>query len=91
MPEPPPTYSKEEFARRGDELYEQHVRPNVRDEDEGKYVAIDIITGDFEIDESDLAASDRLQARSPGSQTWLTRVGSRYYHRFGPRRGRKMA
>ena len=37
-----PRYSKEEFARRGDQIYEQEIRPNVAAEDHGKYVAIDI-------------------------------------------------
>ena len=35
-------YSKEEFARRGDAIYESAVRPNLSPEDTGKFVAIDI-------------------------------------------------
>jgi hypothetical protein len=36
-----PCYSKEEFARRGDELYEAQVRPQVEEGNHGKIVAID--------------------------------------------------
>ena len=34
-------YSKEEFARRGDAIYESAVRPNLSPEDTGKFVAIE--------------------------------------------------
>lgn len=72
-----PRYSKEEFARRGDEIYERAVRPHVGEDDLGKFVVIDIETDDFEVDADELAASDRLLARNPNAQVWLTRVGSR--------------
>jgi hypothetical protein len=56
-------YSKEEFARRGDEIYESQVRPQVEAGNHGKIVAIDIETGDFEVDKSEIAACDRLSIR----------------------------
>jgi hypothetical protein len=80
-----PRYSKEEFARRGDEIYEREVLPRLTSEDEGKYALIDIETGDYEIDRDELAASDRLFARRPDAQIWFRQVGSRYARRFGPR------
>jgi hypothetical protein len=78
-------YSKEEFARRGDEIYEHDIRPLVEAGNEGKYVALDIETGAYEIDSDELAASDRLLARRPEAQIWLRQIGSRYARRFGPR------
>jgi hypothetical protein len=87
MHSPQPLYSKEEFARRGDDIYEHTVLPRLKPEDQGKFVAIDIQTEAFEIDHDELAASDRLLAKHPNAQTWLKRVGSRYVRRFGPRAG----
>ncbi len=81
-----PRYSKEEFARRGDAIYERDIRPLVEPGNESKFVVIDIETGAYEMDTDELAASDRLLARVPKAQAWLRRVGSRYAHRFGPRR-----
>jgi hypothetical protein len=78
-----PRYSKEEFARRGDEIYERELRANLEDGNHGKFVAIEIETGAYEIDDNELAASDRLVARVPNAQVWLRRVGSRYARRFG--------
>jgi hypothetical protein len=80
-----PRYSMEEFARRGDEIYDRNIAPQVTAENEGKYVLIDIETGDYEIDADEIAASDRLLARHPEAQVWMTRMGSRYAYRFGPR------
>ena len=42
-------YSKEEFARRGNEIYHTQVRPQVEEGNHGKIVAIDIETGAFEV------------------------------------------
>jgi hypothetical protein len=79
-------YSKDEFARRGDEIYEAKVRPRLKPDDEDKFAAIDIESGEYEIDEDELVAGDKLQARMPDAQIWIVRVGSRYVHRFGGRK-----
>src|SRR4051812_10599163 len=86
-----PRYSKEEFARRGDEIYERDIKPRLTPEDHGKFVAIDIETGAYEIDEDELKASDRLDARYPDAQTWLKRVGYDYVRRFGGHARRESA
>jgi len=78
-------YSKEEFARRGDAIYDSDVCPHLKPEDDGKFVAIDIETGAYEIETDELTASDRLRARVPQAQVWLVRAGSPYVHRFGGR------
>jgi hypothetical protein len=78
-------YGKDEFARLGDAIYDRDIRGSVEPGNEGKYVAIDIETGAYEIDADELAASDRLLARVPTAQTWLRRIGSRYARRIGPR------
>lgn len=79
--------NRDEFARRGDELYEREIRPRLRAEDQGKFVVIDIETGAYEIDSDELVASDRLLASNPTAQVWLRRVGSDHVRRFGPRGG----
>jgi hypothetical protein len=81
-------YSKDEIARRGDAIYEADVAPHLKPEDEGKFAAIDIEGGTYEIDVDERAACDRLNARVPDAQTWLVWVGSRYLHRFGGREKR---
>ena len=80
-----PLYSKEEFAQLGDLIYQTQIRPQVETGNRGKIVAIDLETGDFEVDTHEIAACDRLEARHPDAQIWIVRVGSRYVRRFGGR------
>ena len=87
----PAGYSDEEFARLGDAIYEHAVRPQVGPDDDGKFVAIDVESGHFELDANPLVAMKRLVARRPGAEFWLTRVGRGYAHRYGPRQGRRQA
>jgi hypothetical protein len=79
-----PRYSKEEFARRGDEIFERDIRPHVGAGDQGKVVAIDIDTRAYEIHSDEIAASDRLLAQRAKAQIWLARIGGRALRRFGP-------
>jgi hypothetical protein len=80
-----PRYSKEEFAQRGDRWYETEIRQKVEAGNHGKIVAIDLETGDFEVDAREIAACSRLEARHPDAQIWIVRVGSRHVRRFGGR------
>jgi hypothetical protein len=76
-------YSKKEFARRGDALVENKVRPQLKANDEDKFVAIDIETGEYELDANEMKAADRLRKRVPDPQIWLVHVTLDYLHRFG--------
>ncbi len=82
-----PRYSKEEFAHRGQALYEKRVRPQVERGNRGRIVAIDIETGGFEVGDDAVTASGRLLARCPGAQPWCVRIGRRTMHRFGQLHG----
>ena len=73
--------------RRGDQ---GTVRPHLKPEDKGKFAAIDIETGEYEIDADDLEAMERLGKRVLSAQIWLVRIGSRCVHHIR-RRGRPAA
>jgi hypothetical protein len=47
-------YSKEEFAQRGDAVYENTLCPQLTTDDEGRFAAIDIEGETYEIDEDEL-------------------------------------
>jgi hypothetical protein len=80
-----PRYSKEEFAQRGDALYESEIRQQVEAGNHGKIVAIDIETGAFELADDTIAATDRLYECNPDAQPWVIRIGHRTVYRFGSR------
>jgi hypothetical protein len=85
MPQPQPRFSPEEFGARGREIYERVVRPRLKPEDDYKYVAIDIESEAYEIDTCDRRATDRLFARNPDAQIWVTRAGQQWGDRLGMR------
>jgi len=80
-----PRYSKEEFAQRGDLIYQTQIRPQVEAGNHGKIVAIDIETGDFEVANSSMLAVDKLYERKSNAQPWVIRIGHRAVFRFGSR------
>ena len=78
-----PRFSKDEFMRRGTELYDR-IRLQVEEGNRGKIVAIDLETGTFEVAADTLRASERLLARCPDAQTWFVRIGYDDLFRIGP-------
>ena len=78
-----PRFTKEEHARLGTEIYEQRIRPQVESGNQGRIVAIDVETGEFEIADQTLEAAERLLARCPDAQIWFVRIGHQGVHRFG--------
>ena len=70
--------SSEELWRRGDDWYDNYIRPIIETEDNiGKLIDIDVETGDYEIgtDHESLELSDRLIAKNPDAQIIERRIG----------------
>jgi hypothetical protein len=87
-----PRYPKEEFARRGDDIYNRTIRPIAETADnKGKFVLIDIESGAWEMDSDEMEAARRLDMRVPDAQVWMVRVGYPYVRRFGSDRNRALA
>ena len=65
----------EAIARVGADLLHHEIAPTLPKADVGPFVAIDVHTGAFEVDDDDYAAVTRLHARVPGAEVWMARVG----------------
>ena len=78
-------YSKEELAKRGQELYELKIRQQVETDNYGKIVAIDIETGAFEVADTVLLTTNKLFEQYPDAQPWIIRIGHREVYHFGAR------
>ena len=72
-----PRFSAHEVVERGQKIYEQKIRSKMRPEDIGKFMIIDIETGDYEMDDDEMAASRRAHARHPEGAFFGMRVGYR--------------
>jgi hypothetical protein len=82
---PYPGLTTEEVARRGQELYERNIRHKVEPEQIGRFLVVDIESGDYEVADDDLSASDRMLARRPDAKLYGLRVGRDYAYRLGGR------
>ncbi len=77
-----PRRSLEECSRIGHEIFDQSIRMKLAAADHGKFVAVEIDGGEFEIDEDDYTAVTRLQQRIPDAEIWLLRVGYPTAYKF---------
>lgn len=76
-------YSLNEIDERGEKSYERQIRPLVEDGNRGKFLVVDIESGDFEMDDDDLTASKRLIARRPQAVIHGLRIGEDFDYRIG--------
>jgi hypothetical protein len=83
VPTTEPRRTLDELAALGGDIFDQQVRPALRPEDNGKFVAIDVGTGAYEIDEDDYAAVARLRSRNPAADIWLMQAGYPTTYRMG--------
>lgn len=70
-----PQAAPAEATRPWEQLYDRYVRPHMRPEDHGKFVAIDKRTGEYELDVDEIPAVLRLRQRLPEATVLLLRVG----------------
>ncbi len=75
--------SAQEIAARGKEIYEKHLRQELEPQNAGKFLVIDIETGEYEIDEDGEAASLRASNKRPDGIRYGMRIGRRAWGRIG--------
>lgn len=78
-------YASQEVESRGEAIYAQQIRDKVEAEHKGKFLVLDIETGDYEIDEDDLVATKRLLVRQPDAVLYGLRIGHPTAYRLGGR------
>ncbi len=75
-------YTIDEICDRGEEIYREQTKHLVEPLQNGRFIAIDIESGDYEVAEEELDASHRLKARRPGSVRFLAKIGCRAAYRL---------
>ena len=66
---------REEIGRRGNEIYQSKLRAILEPQFTGKFVAIDVESGEYEVADEAGEASDLLWVRIPDAQILIERVG----------------
>ncbi len=75
-----------QIGQRGQALYDQTIRAQVEPDHRGKFLILDVNTGDYEIDAEDLTAPKRLLARRPDAVLFGVRIGHRAAYRLGEKK-----
>jgi len=68
-------FTTEEIVQRGKEIYYRDILPLVEAGNEGRVVAIDVRSGEFELADNALTGATRLRARQPDAEIFFMRVG----------------
>jgi len=76
-------YAAQEVELRGEALYMEHIRDKVHPQHQGKFLVIDIETGEYEIDADDLVATKQLLANHPNAVIYGLRIGHLAAYRIG--------
>ncbi len=78
----------DELARRAKDLYERRIREEVEASgaNDGRFVAIDVQSGDYEVSDGALEAGAGLRRRRSDASVYLMRVGRSAAFRLGGRR-----
>lgn len=74
---------RRELARRFRGYYDRVLRAELEPEHNGKFLALEVETGDYELGDSQLEALDRAEARHPDCVFYILRVGYRTAARLG--------
>ena len=78
-------YTTEEVAARGEAIYAEQIRAQVEVGNKGKFLVLDIETGDYEIDAEDLQATLRMLSKRPAAVLYGLRIGYSTAYRLGGR------
>lgn len=74
------------IARRGHELYDSRIRPQVEAGNKGKLLVINLDTGEYEMDADDFSALENAKGRFPDAPLFTMRIGyPAAYHLRSPR------
>jgi hypothetical protein len=79
------TSARDEIVHRGEELYECDLRARLESKYHGQFLVLDVDSGEFEVDPSEIAALQRSIARRPDAPRYIKRIGFHAAHRLGGR------
>ena len=76
-------YETGEVVDLGKAIYKEKIKHLVEPAENGKFVVIDVESGDYEIDEQIIPALTRLRERHPHAAAYAGRVGFRTAYNLG--------
>jgi len=78
-------YQPGEIGALGQKIYQEQIKSLVYPAEKGKFLIIDVESGDYELDEKAIVASKRLRQRRPDAVNFGMKVGYVAAIHFGGR------
>ena len=79
----PAAMTKDEVVRIGKERYERDIRAVVESKDKGRFLVLDVVTGQYVVADSDTAAFSEAKSRIPNGVLYIMRIGHPAAFRIG--------
>ena len=76
-------YTPKEVELRGEAIYRKQIRDKVEPKHKGKFLVIDIETGEYEMNADDLVATKSLLAKHPNAVVYGLQIGFPTAYRIG--------
>jgi len=76
-------WKNKEIASRGWKIYEDRLKNDLEPENIGKFLVIDVESGDYEISDDEMEAVDRAMERHANGMLYLMRIGFRTMGKMG--------
>lgn len=67
--------TKDSIGKRAWEIYDRKIRGKIESDNFGRFLVIDVESGEFEIGDDDLEVMHRAYAKHPGGSLHLFRIG----------------
>ena len=75
--------AKPSIGDRAEALYHARIKDELSDDQLGKFLAIEVNTGDIEVGDTGLSALDAVHERNADAEVFLMKHGSRYAYTLG--------
>lgn len=76
-------YTALEIAERGRELYESRLKNELEPEQRGRYVVMDVVSGEYVVGDDYAELSREFHARRPDAPLYTKKIGYRAVGRIG--------
>ena len=70
-------------SRRGLEIYHERIKPLLTDDDEGRFIAIDSNTGEYEVGDGEMQVVEGLKSRLPDAEVLVVVHPRIWVHAIG--------
>jgi hypothetical protein len=74
--------SNDEIVSRGQDVYDRQIGPSIEPWEHGRFVAIDVESGDYAVADTAIEAIEHMRTRRPEAALYIVRAGHNTAYRL---------